>query len=163
VVLHAARVRVARLVEEELCELRSRPKLAVLGTLERRRAGHLRRSVRVERSAGHGGVVHGDPARVQGKTVRVEGQLIRAVYGQLPAEGDGRVRLIRALQGLELAVREIARGLWDIAVDEAVRPLRRRPQLVRAADVLDDPDVAGRVVLDPFVAAATERAGNVCD
>ena len=48
-----------------------------------------------------------------------------------------------------------------VPVDEAVRHLRRRGSLERPADVLDDPEVAVRIVLYAFVAAAAESAGDV--
>src|SRR6185369_1519899 len=49
------------------------------------------------------------------------------------------------------------------AVDVAVGELRPRPRLGGATDVLVDPDVAGGVILDSLVAAATDRAGDVGD
>jgi hypothetical protein len=65
---------------------------------------------------------------------------------------------VQNLKHLQLAVLEVARRLRDVPVDEAVRLLRGRARLVGTADVLDDPDVAVRVVLDPLVAAAAKRA-----
>src|SRR6185437_7513229 len=64
-VFGAGGVGVARLVEEELLEVRARPEQAVLRTLERRAVGRLRQRVRVERGvAVHGGVVNRDPPGV---------------------------------------------------------------------------------------------------
>jgi len=59
---------------------------------------------------------------------------------------------------------EIAGLVRHVAIDEAVRHSREgRSWLERTPDVLDDPEVPARVVLDPLVAAPAERARDVLD
>ena len=101
--------------------------------------------------------------RFERLAVGVQRQLVGAVDRFLAGVGDRFAGFVQHLQRLELAVQEVARGFGHVAVEVAVRLLRLRPGLVRAADVLGDPDVAVRVVLDPLVAAAAERAGDVGD
>jgi len=53
---------------------------------------------------------------------------------------------------------QVTRLLRHVLVDEAVRELGHGAGLVGAADVLDDPEVAGGIVLNSFIAPAAERA-----
>jgi hypothetical protein len=146
---------VARLVEEELLEPRVGLEASVLRSLERRRVGRLGEFVRVERRvAVDPRVVDRHPFGVERIAVGVQGDLVGAVERRLAGERDRFVARVQHLQRLQLAVLEVARMGGHVAIDEAVGPLRRRARLARAADVLDDPDVAVGVVLDALVAAA---------
>ncbi len=168
-----ARVGVAGFVEVELAEVRTRPELSVLRSLERGRASLLRRRIRIERqSAGVGrGVVDRHPVSVEGLAVGVQILGVLAEGVAVGVRGVDRLERDRLtgtrrdhLQGLQLAtLGEVAGVHWHEAVDEAVRELGERARNRRATDVLDDPQVTGGVVLDSLVAAATQAGGDVLD
>jgi hypothetical protein len=107
--------------------------------------------------------MHLDPARVELLAVGVVLDLVGSLQRGLGLERDRLAGAVGDLQRLQLAVAQVARVAWDVAVDEGVGLLRGRAGLAGPADVLDDPDVAVRVVLDPLVAAAPERARDVLD
>src|SRR5262245_22093847 len=154
------RVGVAGLVEEEFCEVGARPELAVLRPLERRRVIRLRQRVGVERGGAiNGGVVDSDPAGDENLPVGVQvlDVLREDVCVHVTRVEDNRPALVvQHLQGLQLApLREVITVVGDEAVEETVGLLGVWIDGAGlAADVFNDPEIAVRVVLDAFVAAA---------
>jgi hypothetical protein len=134
--------RVPRLVEVELAEAAARAEHAVLRPLERRGAAGLGEGVGVERrEAVHVGVVDGDPGRVEHVAVGVQ---VLDVLGQSARglEDDGQAGRLRLhLERLEpAAVREVEPVLRGESEDEAIGKPGAGDG--RAADVLDEPDIA---------------------
>ena len=157
-----SRVRVAGLVEEELGEVPVRPEHPVLGPFERRAVRRHGGRVRVEGALPSTAVSWIVTQRVSNDWPYVcSATWSGDMTGVWDALVIGVCARVQHLQDLQPAVCEVAGRRRDVAVDEAVRDLRRGRRLVRAADVLDDPDVAVGVVLDALVAAASERAGDV--
>ena len=164
-VFGAGGVGVAGLVEVELAETDARAEDPVLRPLEGRAVRGLCQHVRVEwRGAVDGRVVDGHPLRVECLSVRSQLDLIRRWERGLRLEGDRLPGSVQDLEHLQLPIVEIAGLARHVAIDEAVRHSRGdRSWLYRTPDVLDDPDVPGRVVLDALVAAPAQRAGDILD
>src|SRR5262249_15835819 len=147
---------------EKRPETRPRLELAILRALEGRRMRRLGGDVRVERrGAIRRGVMHRNPAGLEAVAIGVERHLVGVVEGGLAFERDGVTGPVEHLQRFRLPVLEISGTGRHKTVDEAVWPLGGGSVLERAADVFDYPDVAGRVVLNALIAAASQRPGDV--